>query len=450
MKRIGKLGKCGAAAGACLIGAGVYLLGPAWAEEPGTPFSKQPPAAERPTLLSEDELPRPREIPPFLHKGISWLVEAQHPDGGWGGGSHAQQNLRDPHQVPTDPATTSFAALALLRAGHTPVSGSHQASSRRATEYLVKTVEAASDEGPKITDRTGTQPQAKLGALVDTSLTAQFLARVLQTLPKEDELHARVDKALEKCLKKLQASQKEDGSWDVAGGGGWAPVLQSSLSTSALEVAQAAGKQIDGKVLRRARDYQRGNFDTDTGEVRADKAAGIKLYAFAGAQRANAADARAANELIEQGKREGKLAEEADVSQENLRKLGVAAPQAAALDQAAQQADAQARQLADENLIRGFGNNGGEEYLSYLLTSESLVITGGEQFAKWNGKMRERLAKVQNRDGSWSGHHCITSPVFCTAAVIQCLTADRDASVLLAIAQKATARQPAAAGEAQR
>jgi hypothetical protein len=40
------------------------------------------------------------------------------------------------------------------------------------------------------------------------------------------------------------------------------------------------------------------------------------------------------------------------------------------------------------------------------------------------------MAKIQIANGSWTGHHCITSPVFCTAAVIQCLTADRDEELL--------------------
>jgi hypothetical protein len=50
--------------------------------------------------------------------------------------------------------------------------------------------------------------------------------------------------------------------------------------------------------------------------------------------------------------------------------------------------------------------------------------------------MHGRLQKIQNSDGSWSGHHCITSPVFCTAAVVQCLTTDRDATFLVAMAER--------------
>jgi hypothetical protein len=87
-------------------------------------------------------------------------------------------------------------------------------------------------------------------------------------------------------------------------------------------------------------------------------------------------------------------------------------------------------------MLQGFGSNGGEEYLSYLLTSETLVIAGPDKFNQWNDKMHGRLQKIQNSDGSWSGLHCITSPVFCTAAVVQCLTTDRDATFLIAMAEK--------------
>ena len=98
-------------------------------------------------------------------------------------------------------------------------------------------------------------------------------------------------------------------------------------------------------------------------------------------------------------------------------------------------------------VLKGFGNNGGEEFLSYLLISESLVILGDEQWAKWNDKMHGHLQKIQNKVGNWTGHHCITSHVFCTAAVVQCLTADRDAEMLLVIAMTAEEESKAASGK---
>ncbi len=378
-------------------------------------------------------LPIPEPIAPLVQKAIEWLVEAQHPNGGWGAGSHSDQQERDPHNVKTDPATTAFAAMTLVRAGSTVSSGPSREAVRKATENLVSLVEDCSEDGPKITEVQGTQPQSKLGPLVDTSMTAQFLSRILPTLEDESELKERVDLALDKCLRKLLSSQAKDGSW---GKGGWAPVLQSSIGCSALEFAWAAGKDVDTAALSRARNYQKGNFDTSSGRASSSDSAGIELYAFAGSQRAAANEARAAREFIEKGKREGKLEPDAEVNSPNLQALGLDASRADVLTSAYGQVDQQSARLNDESLLRGFGNNGGEEYLSYLLTAESLVIAGGEEWKTWSTKMEQRLAKIQDDDGSWTGHHCITSPVFCTAAVVQCLTADRDAELLARISAR--------------
>ena len=374
-------------------------------------------------------------IPEFVNSGIAWLVEAQHSSGGWGAGSHANQSNLDPSKVTLDPATTAFAGMALMRAGHTPTEGTYRDAIRKTTEFLVETVERSSVEGPRITDITGTQPQAKLGQLVDTTMTTQFLSRVMKALPSKDPLHDRTSAALDKCLAKLQSSLEQNGSW---GKGGWAPVLQSSLGTTALELAQVAGKDINLDGLRRARAYQKGNFNAKTGAVDASPAAGVALYSFAGAQRASAGEARAAQQLVAEAKKEGKLDPSAAVNVENLRKIGVGDEKARDLAEADEASRAQIARLDDESLLRGFGNNGGEEFLSYLMTSESLVITGGDSWTKWNQKIIGRLGKIQNPNGSWNGHHCISSPVFCTAAVIQCCTTDRDAATLMQIAQNAT------------
>jgi hypothetical protein len=378
----------------------------------------------------------PGRVPAFVTNGVKWLIAAQNNDGGWGGGSHAHQDVMDPHAVTTDPATTSFTLLALLRGGHTPVAGEYKDQVRKGLEYLVAAVEKAPKEGALITMIEGTQPQSKLGRYVDTAMTAQYLARALALLPKDDAMHPRVDKALDVCLAKLQQSQQENGSWGE--GGGWAPVLQSSLSCSALELASASGKKVDAAVLTRARQYQKGNFNVESGRADASAGAGVELYAFNGAFRGNAVDARQAGELIDGAKAAGKLAADAPVNEENLQVAGAAGPQARALAEAAAQNSSQMQRLGDEQLLSGFGNNGGEEFLSYLMTSETLLIAGGDKFHEWQDKMQGRLAKIQNTDGSWSGHHCISSPVFCTAAVVQCLAADQDAEFLLAMAKRTT------------
>ena len=76
--------------------------------------------------------------------------------------------------------------------------------------------------------------------------------------------------------------------------------------------------------------------------------------------------------------------------------------------------------------MNGFGSNGGEEFLSYLMTGESLIIGGGNEWKTWYEKMSGRLVQIQNNDGSWNGHHCITSPVFCTATCLLILSVQND------------------------
>jgi hypothetical protein len=383
---------------------------------------------------------KPAEIAPFVKKGIAWLIAAQNPDGGWGAGSHAHQEVRDPHAVSSDPATTAFTLLSLLRSGHTPVAGEYKAHVRHALEYLVATVEKAPSDGPRITSLDGTQPQTKLGRNVDTPLTAQYLARAVKLLAKDDQLYKRTDAALDKCLAKLQASQEKNGGWGQ--GSGWAPVLQSSLSCSALEIAQASGKAVDGKKLAAARGFQKGQVTmSGPGGARASGgaaagSAGVELYAFNGAFRGNASEARQAQSAINDAVKKGDLPATAKPTAQNLERAGAGKEQAKVLEKAYSQNEGQIQRLGDEKLLAGFGSNGGEEYLSYLLTSETLVIAGADKFNQWNDKMHGRLQKIQNNDGSWAGLHCITSPVFCTAAVVQCLTTDRDATFLIAMAEK--------------
>lgn len=372
-------------------------------------------------------------VAPFLEKGIAWLVQAQHPGGGWGAGAHAKRKIRDPQAFVTDPATTALVGLALIRAGHTPAAGKYRDTTRKAVAHLVRLIEEFPAEGPRITSLTGTQPQRKLGPEVDTPLAVQFLSRVVAELPGADELKPRVDAALAKCITKLQNSQHKDGSW---GNHGWASVLHSSFGCNALELASAVGASVDKSKLDNAQLYQEKNFSGSSGRADARDSAGVELYAFSASQRAGAGKTRAAERLLKEAKRKGDVRADAPVSKSTLTAAGLNEKTSELLARAHSNTEAQLARLDDETLLKGFGSNGGEEFLSYMLTSESLVITGGELWKKWNAKMHTRLANIQNPDGSWTGHHCITSPVFCTAAVAMCLTANRDAALLEKVSER--------------
>ncbi len=164
--------------------------------------------------------------------------------------------------------------------------------------------------------------------------------------------------------------------------------------------------------------------------------AGVALYAFASGARGAAGQARAALDVLAEAKQEGRVQKDAEMSEKTLVAAGLPKAAAARYFRAWKQTNAQVDRLSDEQLLKGFGNNGGEEFLSYLMTSESLVILGGEKWTKWNSSMHGRLARIQNNDGSWSGHHCITSPVFCTAAVVQTLNVEKDKDLLRKIAKQ--------------
>jgi hypothetical protein len=368
-----------------------------------------------------------QELPQFAQKSIDWLASAQLDNGGWGAGSHSAQHIRDARQVQTDPGTTAFASLALLRAGNTLQEGKYSENLQKSLAYLLELVEKCPENSERITDISGTQPQVKLGQNIDASLCAKFFTRIQPFASHDKTLEGRINRAIDKCLSKIQKSQNADGS---VRGGGWAPVLQDAMVTEVLETNYNMGRDVDKKALDRARENQKQNV-TSSGEVRSEKGAGVSLYSVASSQRATAQEAKKAKDVMEKAQKEGKIANNAPVNIENLRKLGLNEDEAKTLANAYTQNEVTIQKMQDDQVLAGFGNNGGEEFLSFMMTSESLVITGGDPWTKWKAKMHNMLQQIQNQDGSWNGHHCITSPVFCTAAVILSLTAENDRDMLM-------------------
>jgi hypothetical protein len=82
--------------------------------------------------------------------------------------------------------------------------------------------------------------------------------------------------------------------------------------------------------------------------------------------------------------------------------------------------------LSDAKFVEGFGSIGGEEFFSYLNINDSLKRTGGKEWSDWHSKITEKILKLQNSDGTWAGHHCITGRVAVTSAAILNLTSDRE------------------------
>jgi len=325
-------------------------------------------------------------------KGLKWLVSAQGADGGWGQDGGASEIVRK--DVPlesqgNDVANTAMACLALMRAGNTPSDGAYRVALDRGIRFILANVEESPAEGLLVTKRSGTQIQRKLGPNIDTFLANLVLAEADGRVA-DAEAGRRVHQALEKCVAKIQKNQGKDGSWNQ--GGGWAPVIGTSLASRGLYAAQAKSAGVDPSNLALAGQYQMKRLDARGDRFESSDGAGVQLYA-AGAALEEASRAPAA-------------------SAETAGKVKMAA----------------GRQLADAAFVGGFGSMGGEEFISYMNISDSLIRAGGDDWKKWNGRIKEHLLKLQNQDGTWAGHHCITGRVACTSGAILTLLAERTAA----------------------
>ncbi|MEZ4803647.1 MAG: hypothetical protein R2797_12820 [Gelidibacter sp.] len=361
-------------------------------------------------------------IQPVINHGLVWLSKAQLKNGGYGSGSYSNQGEMNPHAVNADPATTSMVAMAILRSGSSLTAGIYKEQLQKALEFLLHQVEGVSKDDLYITSETGTQIQTKLGANIDAVLTAQFFSNILKE-PLDERTKKRVEKCLDVCVDKIQRATDTDGKMK---GAGWAGVLQSGLATSALESAKSVGATLDEVVITSQKNYLKGNYDEKSASVKTTDGAGVILYSVSNSARGSAKDARRAKELISKAKKEGKLKEDDKVTVENLLNIGVSEGEAIAYTSSYNVYNASKQQAQKNDVMQGFGNNGGEEFLSFLQTGESMVVNDDNDWKTWYDNISGRLMKIQNEDGSWNGHHCITSPVFCTATSLLILSIEND------------------------
>lgn len=374
----------------------------------------------------------PQNIQAAIEKGLKWTATAQQKNGGWGAGLGSMQHIRDPHAVDADPATTSMVAMALLRCGNTLTEGDYSESLQKATNYLLAEIEKT-QKSNTITTATGTQIQNKLGHNIDAVITAQYFSNLLTKTAKDHALVPKIQAALDVCVKKIQDNQDANGR---ISGGSWAGVLQSSLANSALEAADNNGAKVDKKKLEQVKKYQESNYDYNTGTTNTSDGAGILLYSMSGSVRASASGARDARERVEVAKKEGKLEKDADVSVENLQKIGYSNEEAAKLNTSYRVYESAKVQAQTDVVMNGFGNNGGEEFISFLQTGESMLVSKDDAWKKWYDNVSAKILAIQNGDGSWNGHHCITSPSFCTATCLLIMSIHNDSEILMTMGKK--------------
>ncbi|MEI7835491.1 MAG: prenyltransferase/squalene oxidase repeat-containing protein [Planctomycetota bacterium] len=354
-----------------------------------------------------------------VNKALAWVAQHQLDSGGWGQGEESNSmggagKLKDTPSV----GDTSMALMALMRAGNTPEKGPYAKNVAAGVKFVCGQIEEADADSLLVTKIQGTRIQSKLGQYVDTFMAATMLADV-QEKTTDKALLDRVTKAMEKVLKKIQKNQRADGKW---GDQGWASTLQQGAAAKALDRAGAAGNKVDAGVVENARVEAAGRFDAKSGKFAGGGSAGVDLYAtsssLAGQQAAANANAPVKDALEKELSEKPAAPRVAEIQT----KLASIRESDKTLDETRK---AVVAKMEDHKFISGFGSNGGEEFLSHMNIGESLVVAGGEPWKKWDESMTTNMNQIQNADGSWSGHHCITGRTFCTSAALLVLMVDR-------------------------
>jgi hypothetical protein len=395
------------------------------------------------TIAKTDFAVKPKKLTDAVKKGLEFLVKSQQEDGGWnqgggwrnntGGGRVEGKTIEDPSDI----GNTCFVLLALVRAGNSATEGPYKDAVKKGLKFVIGRVEKADKDSLYVTDVKGTQLQSKIGQYVDTFLVNLVLA---EYRGKSGDQEKQLVAALEKTMTKIVRHQTADGGF--AGNAGWAPTLSVGLANKGLVRARERGAQVDDQALKRvmaqaqgaatgtaptavpAASAPGGAAATDAPRLAGTAGdAGVALYRssqgagntqdFLNTLRVDGAKAREVLKDAKAGKADKEMAE---------KKLGEL--QKAEDNNDKVQADL-AKNVRNESFVAGFGNNGGEEFLSFMNISETLVLIGGKDWDEWDAKMVKGLEKAQDKDGSWQGHHCITGRTFCTSGALLVLMADR-------------------------
>lgn len=417
------------------------------------------------TTVKTEFAVKPKDISDAVKKGLEYLVKGQQEDGGWNQGGGWRNNTAGGRvegkevEDPSDLGNTCFALLALLRAGNTAADGPYKDAVKKGLKFVVAKVERADKDSLYVTDVKGTQLQSKIGQYVDTFMANLVLAEYRGKCGDQEKAVAA---ALEKTMTKIVKHQTADGGF--AGNAGWAPTLSVGLCNKGIARAKERGAAVDEVVLKRIWAQSEaaaagtaapkavaaaepatfgwglfafapdGKTVVARGATYTADMARVPLAGFAGdagvtlyraSQGAGNTQDVVNNYRFEAAKAR-EVIKDAKASKEDKDKAGKVIEELRVAEVANDKVQAQlAANVKNEQFVAGFGNNGGEEFLSFLNISESLVINGGKDWDEWDAKMVKGLEKAQDKDGAWQGHHCITGKTFCTAGALLVLMADR-------------------------
>ena len=272
-------------------------------------------------------------------------------------------------------ACTSVVGMAFLSQGNTPAEGPYARKQKGIQEFTLKCAERLKTSGSM--QSMTSVIEGDLGPYAPMFFTSLFLSQAMG----ESKQVNRVQRGLKHLANHISNGQLNDGSWGTENA--WAPLLATACGWLSLRAANFAGIKVSGS------SDKAGDFLISRMPRLGTKWGGgswyHRLYGTAAGLRV----------LYSLG-RENE--EKAQVALSDIMKLV-------------------------ESSNRAFGGAGGEEYLTFHLLTEMLMQEGGDRWKAWYQVARDKLIEVQNKDGSWTGHHCITSRTFSTACAMMVLTA---------------------------
>ena len=315
----------------------------------------------RTALASEPTFPeftKKSEI--SIKKGTAWLLRTINRDGGCGIDIHQRSDI----------ACTAVVGLSLLTQGSTSNEGPYRNEVRKLLNYIIRAV----DQMPHgdITSVRNTQLQGDFGRHIHTLYAALFLSQIVG----EESGNTRVRSALQKLLPVIARTQHSDGTWGTQC---YVPALATGVGWLSIRASLLAGFRVEAsydKTEKKLLQWMSGKAHRQSWRK------GLHL---------NAPGIRAMYVLNREN--EPLVKEAVEYAIRAVRKNQTP-----------------------------FGNLGGEEYLAIQMVNQSLLQAGGENWKQWFPTVRDKLVRVQNKDGSWTGHHCVTSRTYCTATVLMILT----------------------------
>lgn len=297
-----------------------------------------------------------------VEKGIDWLISAMHGDGGVG-----PDLDRDPEL-----GCTAMVGMALLAEGNTTHGGPHSRELRRVLHAVLNMVEFRplpneSYENPLV--------RRKIGDHADLFIATLFLTQIYGEAPADQ---ADIERMLRKLVNMISAAQGEDGTW---GDDSWAPVLGTVLGWECLRGASSCGLRVHISAKR----------------------AGEALFK--------------------------KLRDSGEDPRGMMHAFYKSASSIRVLHSMGYRDDPVFKKCVERILRVAHSESplytvaGGEEYLAFFFVTECMLQEPDEAWQAWYPEVSKRIVKVQNDDGSWSGHHCITGRTFCTAAALMTIQA---------------------------